>query len=253
MKSGSTSSFQLSNFGILGLPYWCSFPLEKVFAADEALSEMHIDHVQSFHLLPGKVTIVLNVAIPGDVNLVEPLEEKSVWCHARGSAIEVSGAESRVASSEKVGVAQQWYDEIDNLTFATSETDSSIEEQAKNSDCKVKDGSVCIKCIVNTSPGTSEVIIYAPLYLKLKNSPISTSDAQHKSAARLAEILDPNGGPRRDSLIQFLLRSNKSLHDLVFLKPLHVRLNFECGNHPKADNSKNITLTDSSVEVKVAF
>lgn len=59
--------------------------------------------------------------------------------------------------------------------------------------------------------------------------------------------------PRRDSLNQFLLRSNKSLHDLVFLKPLHVRLKFECGNHPKADNSKNVILTDSFIEVKVTF
>lgn len=54
------------------------------------------------HYVTGRVTIDLNVDIPEDVILVEPLEEKSVWCHARGSAIEVSGTERRVASSEKV-------------------------------------------------------------------------------------------------------------------------------------------------------
>lgn len=30
---GSISSFQFSNFGILGLPYWFQFPLEQVYAA----------------------------------------------------------------------------------------------------------------------------------------------------------------------------------------------------------------------------
>ncbi|KAI5679987.1 hypothetical protein M9H77_01214 [Catharanthus roseus] len=252
IKSGSTSSFQFSNFGILGLPYWCSFPLEKVCARDEELSEMHIDHIGTFRLLPGRVTIMLNVEIPEDMDLAEPLEENSVWCQARGSAIEVSGAETRVASVEKVGVAQQWYDEIDNLTVATSE-DSSMKEEINSPDEEVEEGRVRINCTVSTSPGTSEVIIYAPLYLKLKKTLISSSDGQAEIAARLAEIIDPAGIPRRASLIQFLLRSKKNLHDLVFLKPLHVRLKFKCDNHPKADNSKNIVLTDSSIDVNVAF
>lgn len=72
----------------------------------------------------------------------------------------------------QVGVAQQWYDEIDNLSFTTSEIDSSMEVQTKTSDCKVKDGSVCIKCIVSTSPGTSEVCIFTFSCLRFSSEPM---------------------------------------------------------------------------------
>lgn len=69
---------------------------------------MHISfvHCHSSLYVTGRVTIELNVDIPEDVILVEPLEEKSVWCQARGSAVEVSGAESRVVSSEKVSTIE---------------------------------------------------------------------------------------------------------------------------------------------------
>ncbi|GFY99503.1 NHL domain-containing protein [Actinidia rufa] len=52
-ESGLISSFHFSNFGILGLPYWMSSSLERVYAVGGVLSEVHIDHVQHFSLLPG--------------------------------------------------------------------------------------------------------------------------------------------------------------------------------------------------------
>lgn len=63
---------------------------------------MHFIHNYNPLFVTGRVTIMLNVEIPEDMDLAEPLEENSVWCQARGSAIEVSGAETRVASVEKV-------------------------------------------------------------------------------------------------------------------------------------------------------
>lgn len=100
----------------------------------------------------------------------------------------------------------------------------------------------------------AQVIIYAPLYLRLKrSSSSSSSDNRVKNAARIADILDPLRRPPRDSVIQFLLSSKKDLEELIFVKPLHVKLKFECGDHPKADNSKSVVLTDSSVEVNVAL
>lgn len=58
----------------------------------------------------------------------------------------------------QVGVAQQWYDEIDNLTVATSE-DSSMKEEINSPDEEVEEGRVRINCTVSTSPGTSEVCL----------------------------------------------------------------------------------------------
>ena len=219
----------------------------------------------------------------------------------------------------QVGVAQQWYDEIDHLTFTTSEGESRTAAETRGENRVVQEGRVCIDCTVSTSPGTSEVrlyslccslviflseahnctarsqvreqfhlpstfrmvtspnlsllalwiielilfqnlhlifiiiqvIIYAPLYLRLKRSSSSSTDNRVEDAARIADIIDPLRKPARDSVIQFLLSSKRDLKDLIFVKPLHVRLKFDCGDHPKADNSKSVVLTASSIEVNV--
>ncbi|XAR60981.1 hypothetical protein NMG60_11034547 [Bertholletia excelsa] len=253
-ESGLISTFNFSNFGILGLPYWLSFPLERVYDVDDAMSRVHIDHAESFSLLPGRVEIQLNIEIPEDVELVEPLQEGCVWRQARGAATEASGAENKEASIEKVGVAQQWYDELDNLAFATPEAELSAEEE--NISCENTEEGLCIDCAVHTSPGTSEVIIFAALYLRLKRNPDKKSDdEEEKNAARIVDILNPRIDERmgREQCIQFLKKSNRDPGELIFIKPLHVRLNFDTHDHPKADNSKDIILTDSSIEVNVSL
>lgn len=252
-RSGSISNFQFSNFGILGLPYWLSFPLERVCAMGNVLSEMHIDHIEGFSLLPGRVNILMKVLVPEDMDLIEPLDKSCIWCQARGTAMEVSGAESKADSSEKVGVAQQWYDEIDHLTFTTSEVESRTAAETTGDSRIVQEGTVCIDCTVSASPGTSEVIVYAPLYLRLKRSLSSSPDDRVKNASRIADIIDPLRKPTRDSVIQLLSSSKRDIKDLIFVKPLHVRLKLDCGHHPKADNSKSVVLTASSIEVNIAL
>jgi hypothetical protein len=60
-------------------------------------------------------------------------------------------------------------------------------------------------------------------------------------------------GLEKDSCIQLLLKSNCNLRDLIFVKPLHLRINLDTLDHPKADNSKDIILTDSAIEVNVSL
>jgi hypothetical protein len=50
----------------------------------------------------GRVDIRLNIDIPMDTELVEPLQEGCIWRQARGSATVILGAEDVVGSSEKV-------------------------------------------------------------------------------------------------------------------------------------------------------
>ncbi|CAI9774419.1 unnamed protein product [Fraxinus pennsylvanica] len=178
-KSGLISSFQFSNFGVLGLPYWLSFPLERVSAIDGMLSGIHTDHIECFRLLPGTIDIELNIDIPQHTNLVEPLKEGCIWRQARGAATEIS-----------VGAAQQWYDEIDSLSFSVQEIETSSENGSTHP-VEGQEGKVRIGCTINTSPGTSEVIIYAALYLRLKRNPSSDVDNQVKKATRIADVLDP--------------------------------------------------------------
>lgn len=61
----------------------------------------------------------------------------------------------------KVGVAQQWFDELDNLAFTNPELESleiGGEVYDKSTDKSFQDtGKVHFSCAVNVSPGTSEV------------------------------------------------------------------------------------------------
>ncbi|GMI66387.1 embryo defective 1974 [Hibiscus trionum] len=255
-ESGISSNFQFYNLGMLGLPYWLSFPLESFYAVAAGLSVGQTDHIQQFSLLPGRVDIRLSIYIPKDTEFVEPLHESCIWCQARGAATELSVVESVAGSSEKVGVAQQWYDELDNLAFETPESEQLIEDDNATTDTKSQDERIHIDSVVNTSPGTSEVIIYAALYLKLRrNRAVQDDNNQEQFAARIANILNPKGNERfgGDSCTKLLLKSNRDLRDLIFIKPLHVRIKFNSPNHPKADNSKDIILTDSSINVDVSL
>ncbi|XP_039025013.1 uncharacterized protein LOC120158174, partial [Hibiscus syriacus] len=250
-ESGISSNFQFSNLGVLGLPYWLSFPLERIYSA-AGFSVGQTDHIQEFSLLPGRVDIRVSIDIPEDTELVEPLHESCIWCQARGAATELSVVERVTGSSEKVGVAQQWYDELDNLAFAAPESELVIEDDNATTDSNSQDERIHIDCEVNTSPGTSEVIIYAALYLKLRrNHVVEDDNNREKFAARIANILDPKGSG--DCCTKFLLKSNSDLRDLIFIKPLHVQIKLNSHNHPKAENSKDIILTDSSVKVDVSL
>ncbi|XP_058207044.1 uncharacterized protein LOC131320355 isoform X3 [Rhododendron vialii] len=254
-ESGCISSFHFSNFGILGLPYWVSSSLERVYAVGEVLAEGHFDHVQCFRFLPGRIDLQLNIDIPEDTELVEPLQEGCVWRQVRGAAIEVSGAERKAASLEKVGVSQQWYDELDNLAFSEPESELSAEEES-TSDVNLQEHGVCVDCAINTSPGRSEVIIYAALYLKMKQHPDSSEvHGKERKAARIADILNHRRAERwgKDQCVQFLMKSDRSMEELVFMKPLRVKLKIECLDHPKINDTKDFILTDSSIDVSVSL
>ncbi|KAJ8435285.1 hypothetical protein Cgig2_030040 [Carnegiea gigantea] len=245
------SSIKFSNFGILGLPYWLSGSLERGFPTGNVYGEHLFDHVQSFRLFPGRIDIHLAVDIPHNTELLEPLHECCVWRQVRGAAMEFSGLESTASASEKIGVAQQWYDELDNLPFEEELGSNVSTEEKSTSRRNLEDGKVHIYCVVNASPGTSEVTISAPLYLKLRSAFENCEGTQEMKAAQIAKILkaDRTGRVSRDAFISFLLNLDRDLGDLVFIKPLHVKVKFNILNHPKADNSRDIILTDSSIDL----
>ncbi|KAM7271731.1 hypothetical protein ACFE04_030945 [Oxalis oulophora] len=252
-ESGDCSNLQLSNFGVLGLPYWLSPYLERVYAIANGIQGVSVDHFQYFNLLPGKLNIQLKVSIPSGTQLVEALQDGCILRQARGSATEVSGSEASIEASDKVGVAQQWYDELDNLAYVTPDPELITEDNNNTTtELAFQDDRVHINYTANTSPGKSEVIIYAALYLKLSED---AENNQEKYAGRIADILNSGRSPTmtRDSTIQFLLKSNTDLRDLIFMKPLHVRIRVDSSDHPKAENQRDIILTDSSIEVSVSL
>ncbi|GER50436.1 NHL domain-containing protein, partial [Striga asiatica] len=230
-EAGLAMSFQFKNFGVLGLPYWIVSSLERVYSADDPYGDP--DHSQCFRLLPGRVDITLDIDIPPHTELIERPQEGCIWRQARGSAIEISGVDDKAESSEKVGIAQQWYDEIDNLSFSMPQEESSTKEEIGRAG--------------------EEAIIYAAVYLRLKKESNKQVNSRENKASRIADILDTKKKFKRDLLIeQLMLMSDRDLEELIFMRPLHVRFKFNCRDHPKSDqNTKGVVLTDSLVEVHV--
>ncbi|KAL5711758.1 hypothetical protein ACHQM5_014003 [Ranunculus cassubicifolius] len=250
-ETGSFSNLDLSNFGVLGLPYWLTLPLEKYFVGANTYQRLRFDHLQSFSVLPGRCDIHININIPVDTELAVRLQEGCIWRQARGSAAEVSRYDDTDTSTEKVGVAQQWFDELDNLAFSGTGSETSIDDENNSPGPKVQEKNrVQIHSVINISPGTSEVIIYAVLYLRIKKDRIS----EDENVKRILNIGNPkNKKPGTDACMQLMIDRNTDLGEVVFMKPLHLRLEFDCLDHPKADKANEVVLTDSTIEVNVSL
>ncbi|QHN83368.1 uncharacterized protein DS421_20g704170 [Arachis hypogaea] len=112
-----------------------------------------------YHLC--KVYIKLGVEISADVELVEPLQKSCIWRQARGSATEISGIDDGLGSIDKASVAQQWYDELDDLAAPKPETEMVVEDDNLNNNLVVDDKKICINCCVCNSLGTSESKLFS--------------------------------------------------------------------------------------------
>lgn len=247
--SGTETALSLSDFGVLGLPYWLTLSLEKLYSVAEP-SEIHLDYSECYRLLPGRVAVQLIIDIPQHTDLVELPQEGCIWRQARGAAAEITGPEKEAASLKKVTKTQEFYDDLDNAMFE-SQGETIIED--KPLIVGSEEGRVRIGSTFNTSPGTSEAIIYAALYLRLKKNSDSEGESRGIKAARIADILEPNRKSKRDLLVKVLMMSEREVEDVIFMRPLHVKLKFNCDNHPKASHSKEVILTRSSVEVHVTL
>ncbi|KAF3606250.1 hypothetical protein DY000_02051255 [Brassica cretica] len=232
---------------------------DDIVMTDTELTE-YKKHTLAILINSGKISIRLSVEIPQCTELVEPLQESCIWRQARGSITEVSNAGSAVEPAEKVGVSQQWYDELDNLAkeIVNPELAEEDEEEQEEdiSEVSEDDGRIHIDCSVNTSPGTSELIVYAALYLRLAKNEETQGARQEELARRIADVLNPARNMTtmdEDLFVKVLLKSKREVRDIVFLKPVHVRIKFDTLDHPKADNSRDIILTDSSAQIDVSL
>lgn len=94
--------------------------------------------------------------------------------------------------------------------------------------------------------------MYAALYLRLRRNQDFEGNGKKHLAMRIADFLYRRG-KIKENCIQFLINSKRDLRELIFVKPLHVRIKLDSLAHPKAENSKSIILTKSSVEVNVSL
>lgn len=248
-NSKSKSYIQFSNLKVLGLPYWFICPLERVFNRgylDKPRHELlHHSDVQ-----PGRCQIQVTVHIPKDTELAAPLEEACIWRQARGTAAEVYGLEKEV----KAGVAQKFYDQLDNLVLENSEIESDLQDEEISLDRSLwyKD-KVHFNCTVDLSPGTCELVVSAVLYLQLKNE----KDIREEQAIKVRRILGLEKPDSRDlendACVDLLSKTCGDTRDIVFMKPLHLRMRFDCADHPPALTSKETIIDDTIKEINVSL
>ncbi|KAF5207680.1 Nhl domain-containing protein [Thalictrum thalictroides] len=201
----------------------------------------------------GKCDIQVSKDIPMDTDLAGPLQEECIWRQARGSAAEISGFDDMETSTQKVGVAQKWFDELDNLAFSGPE--ASVDEANGASGTNIQgENRGHIRTAINISPGTSEVIIYGALYLKMKKDSIYHATPWDKNVKRILNIINHKSEEQgTDACVQLISESSTDIEELVFMKPLNLRLEFDCRDHPKADKANEVVLTDPTIEVNVAL
>lgn len=65
--------------------------------------------------------------------------------------------------------------------------------------------------------------------------------------------MDPSKRFKGDVLVKVLTASPSDLEELIILRHLHVRLKIDSFDHPKADNLREIIMSESSVKVEVTL
>uniref|UniRef100_A0A0D9X448 Uncharacterized protein n=1 Tax=Leersia perrieri TaxID=77586 RepID=A0A0D9X448_9ORYZ len=243
------SNIQFSNFGVLGLPYWFVCHLERVSTWGHSTGQFQ-QHIRQVNVLPGRCNIKVSVDIPADTELASPLAESCIWRQVRGSGAEISGSDEPATNTEKVGIAQQWYDEIDNLAFSEVHEEPTEHEGDENpSDGNFQDQRrVNFTCVVNVSPGTCELVASAALYLKID----STKGDHGEQKALIKKIIQCHCREEHAGIEQ-LMENCKDARDLTIMKPVHLRLMLECADHPAGATNKETINSESSFEINISL
>ncbi|KAG8086732.1 hypothetical protein GUJ93_ZPchr0010g8051 [Zizania palustris] len=249
LDTKDTSNIHFSNFGVLGLPYWFVCHLERVSTWGHSTGQFQ-EHIRHVNVLPGRCNIKVSVDIPADTELASPLVESCIWRQVRGSGAEISVSDESATNTEKVGIAQQWYDEIDNLAFSeAAEEPTQHEGDDSPADGNYQDQRrVHFTCTVNVSPGTCELVASAALYLKIERT-----KGDHGEQKALVKRIIRCQRPEEHAGVELLMESCEDARELTIMTPVHLRLKLECADHPAGTTNKETISSESSFEINISL
>ena len=96
-----------------------------------------------------------------------------------------------------------------------------------------------------------QVVVSAVLYLKLKKAP--SNGGQNSDSMRVLGLKSNDSmKPEEEICIKLLSDTCGNLQDIVFMKPLHLRIRLDCGDHPSADTQKEVISTETNLEVSIS-
>ena len=92
-----------------------------------------------------------------------------------------------------------------------------------------------------------QVVVSAVLYLKLEDGGGFLS---RESARRLLDVEETS---ELEACVDLLLESHEKDKDIIFMKPMRLRVRLDCGDHSPSISSKDMLPTDCSLEVNLAL
>lgn len=97
------------------------------------------------------------------------------------------------------------------------------------------------------------MVVSAVLYLKLKKAQGNIEDWSLLAMRILECNKQKMSKLEAEASTRLLLETFKDVENLIFMKPLHIRVKLQCGNHPTAVTNKETILTDSSINVDISL
>ncbi|KAL6857238.1 hypothetical protein ACP4OV_018620 [Aristida adscensionis] len=249
LDTKNTSNIHFSNCEVLGLPYWFVCNLDRVSTWGYSDGKFQ-EHTRQVEVLPGRCNITVYIDLPAHTELAAPLAESCVWRQVRGSGAEISGSGDPGTGVEKVGIAQQWYDELDNLAFSEVAEEAAVREgDDKPADQSYQDQRrVHFTSVVNVSPGTCELVASAALYLKVDRTRGDRSDQR-----AVLEKMMPCERREERAAMELLMEHCRDARELVVATPVRLRLRLECGDHPAGATNKETISTESSLSIDISL
>eukprot|EP01018_Ginkgo_biloba_P016337 Gb_18469 [translate_table: standard] len=189
--------------------------------------------------------IGVNLILPRGTKLAASLDKGCIWRQSRGSVVELSMYDGMLLA-EKIGMAQQWYDELDSLSFSNPTSSEELgmddlEHTNEESPDKNLEFGTYIQSVVDVSRGVGEVIIDSVVYLTLdESSPSTGEDPSH--SPRILDILDKEKSRKNEELCFSLFSESCNEHHLVFMKHAHVQIRLKCSDDAPTDTPLQVNV-----------
>lgn len=97
-----------------------------------------------------------------------------------------------------------------------------------------------------------QIVVCAAFYLQLHDTCKHGLTTDVRKAEKILGISNHENSERCEASISLLLESYKDLSNVVFMRPLHLRIRLDC-HDDSADKLSEVVKTDSTIEIHVSL
>lgn len=93
-----------------------------------------------------------------------------------------------------------------------------------------------------------QLVASAALYLK-----VDRTKANHEDQKVVIKRILRCHGHEEHTGVELLMENDIDARDLIFMRPVHLRLLMECADHPAGTTNKETISTESSLEISISL